>query len=62
MWLGNTRGNKYSRKHVQYNPEINRDKFWDFDMEQMGQYDLPAELDYVSAYTGYEKIAYIGHS
>jgi len=28
----------------------------------MGQYDLPAELDYVATYTGIEKIAYIGHS
>ena len=27
----------------------------------MGQYDLPAELDFVATYTGIEKIAYIGH-
>ena len=31
VWLGNTRGNKYSRKHVTLNPNINREKFWDFD-------------------------------
>ena len=24
VWLGNTRGNKYSRQHVKYNPDINR--------------------------------------
>ena len=62
VWLGNTRGNKYSRKHVKLNPDINRQQFWDFDLEQMGQYDLPAELDFVATYTGIEKIAYIGHS
>lgn len=62
VWLGNSRGNVYSRSHVKYNPDINKEKFWDFDFEQMGQYDLPTELDYVSKYTGFEKIAYIGHS
>ena len=31
-------------------------------MTTMGTYDLPAELDFVSNYTGFEKIAYIGHS
>ena len=31
-------------------------------MTTMGTYDLPAELDFVAAYTGFEKIAYIGHS
>ena len=31
-------------------------------MTTMGKYDLPAELDFVSNYTGFEKIAYIGHS
>ena len=33
VWLGNTRGNKYSRHHVKYNPDLNREAFWDFDME-----------------------------
>jgi hypothetical protein len=28
----------------------------------MGLYDIPAELDFVSMYTGVDKIAYIGHS
>jgi gastric triacylglycerol lipase len=62
VWLGNTRGNKYSRKNVKWNPDFNREQFWDFDMTTMGTYDLPAELDFVSQYTGFEKIAYIGHS
>jgi pimeloyl-ACP methyl ester carboxylesterase len=25
VWLGNTRGNKYSRKNVKWNPDINRE-------------------------------------
>jgi lysosomal acid lipase/cholesteryl ester hydrolase len=33
VWLGNTRGNKYSRKHTSLNPDFNREKFWDFDFE-----------------------------
>ena len=28
----------------------------------MGQYDIPATLDYITQTTGYEKIAYIGFS
>jgi hypothetical protein len=24
VWLGNTRGNKYSRKNVKWNPDFNR--------------------------------------
>ena len=66
VWLGNSRGNTFSRKHVEYDPDDNRhggaDKFWDFDFEQMGQYDLPAVLDHMTAQTGIEKHAYIGHS
>lgn len=45
IWLGNNRGNAYSMGHVKY---TSKDKeFWDFDQEQMGIYDLPAEIDYI---------------
>ena len=51
VWLGNSRGNTYSRKHVSLNPDKHHDKkaFWSFDWEQMGKYDLPAAFDYVTA-------------
>jgi lysosomal acid lipase/cholesteryl ester hydrolase len=61
VWLGNNRGNKYSRIHEQFNPDKNR-KFWKYSFHEMGQYDLPAMIDYIRNKTGKEKIFYIGHS
>lgn len=37
VWLGNSRGNKYSRSHTSLNP--NKSKFWYIDWEDMGAYD-----------------------
>jgi lysosomal acid lipase/cholesteryl ester hydrolase len=62
VWLGNSRGNTYSLGNTKYDPWKNEKKYWDFDWEEMGQYDIPASLDYISALTGIEKIAYVGHS
>jgi lysosomal acid lipase/cholesteryl ester hydrolase len=31
VWLGNSRGNTYSCKHIKYDPWKNEAKFWDFD-------------------------------
>lgn len=60
IWMGNNRGNTYSRGHVEYTP---KDKeFWDFDQEQMGIYDLPAEIEYILNHSKQEQLTYIGHS
>jgi elongation factor G len=58
VWLGNSRGNTYSCKHVKYDPWRNEAKFWDFDWMDMGQYDIPASLDYITSLTGQPKVAY----
>ena len=62
VWLGNSRGNSFSRKHVQWNLDMDSEAYWNFDWQEMGQYDLPAVFDYIAEVTGEEKIAYIGHS
>lgn len=62
VWLGNSRGNTFSLGHTKYDPWKNEKKYWDFDWEEMGQYDIPASLDYITNITGHQKIAYIGHS
>lgn len=36
--------------------------FWDYDVGDLAMYDLPAMVDYVRAQTGFDKVAYIGHS
>ena len=62
VWLGNSRGNTYSRANTQYDPDHNEKKFWDFSWFEMGTYDLPAVIDTIQDKTGGQKVAYIGHS
>lgn len=61
VWLGNSRGNRYSRKHKVLNPDKDA-AYWAFSWHQMGVYDLPAEIDYVLAQTKQENLFYAGHS
>ncbi|XP_069680363.1 lipase 3-like [Periplaneta americana] len=60
VWIGNARGNTYSRAHVQYT--IHNSKYWDHSLQEMGVFDLPAALDYVLAVTSQPRLYYIGHS
>ena len=61
VWFGNNRGNYYSNEHVEYTTHMK--EYWDFDWEQMGTYDQPAQINHILQTTGHSKIgAYIGHS
>ncbi|XP_018049963.1 PREDICTED: lipase 3-like [Atta colombica] len=60
VWLGNARGNVYSRKHKL--SIIRKELYWDFSWHEIGVYDLPAMIDYIVKITGREKIFYLGHS
>lgn len=60
VWLGNSRGSTYSRRHRTLTPK--QLKFWDFSWDDMAEYDLPATLYYVLNKTGVEKLGYVGHS
>ena len=62
VWLGNTRGNKYSLEHVTLDAKKDSSKYWDFDWQEMGLIDLPTVLDMITDQTGFEKVAYVGHS
>ena len=118
VWLGNARGNAYSRNHTTLNPDGKDGKFWDFrcvcvcvcvtrvatfllplllihqplwgvwkfsltdvsyiihrnnlcysslqcflcSWDEMGQYDVPAMIDYMLNKTSHTKLYYIGHS
>jgi pimeloyl-ACP methyl ester carboxylesterase len=61
VWLGNSRGNKYSRRHTTYNPDTDQ-AFWDFSWQEMASFDVPAQVEYVLERSGYERLVYIGHS
>jgi len=60
VWLGNYRGNSYSRAHIHLDPS--EFEFWDFSFDQMADHDLPKMLGYVLNHTKQEKIFYAGHS
>ncbi|TPX58128.1 hypothetical protein PhCBS80983_g03358 [Powellomyces hirtus] len=60
VWLGNTRGNKYSCKHRNLKPTD--EAFWDFSMDHLALYDLPDAVDYILKVTGVPSLSYIGFS
>ncbi|KYN08590.1 PREDICTED: lipase 3-like [Cyphomyrmex costatus] len=60
VWLGNIRGNTYSRAHVSLSPSDSR--FWNFSFHEMGVYDLPAMISYITNTTSHPLHTYIGHS
>mmetsp|Transcript_15439 Transcript_15439/g.26121 ORF Transcript_15439/g.26121 Transcript_15439/m.26121 type:complete len:84 (+) Transcript_15439:502-753(+) len=61
VWLGNQRGTKYSLGHTSLNYKKDK-KYWEFSFTEMGDFDAPAQIDYVRGSTGAEKLTYIGHS
>lgn len=46
VWLGNSRGNKYSKDHIKYDASWDT-KYWMFDWQQMGDGDIPAVTQYI---------------
>ncbi|XP_065358156.1 lipase 1-like [Calliphora vicina] len=61
VWLGNARGNRYSRNHSTLNPNSDQE-FWKFSWHEIGLYDLPIMIDHILEETGFKKIGYFGHS
>jgi len=60
VWMGNYRGNYYSKKHTTL--DVNSNEYWHFSWDEMGKYDLPAMWDHIIETTGQEKIFHVGHS
>eukprot|EP01012_Entosiphon_sulcatum_P020345 TRINITY_DN25319_c0_g1_i1.p1 TRINITY_DN25319_c0_g1~~TRINITY_DN25319_c0_g1_i1.p1 ORF type:complete len:464 (+),score=72.89 TRINITY_DN25319_c0_g1_i1:31-1422(+) len=60
VWLGNSRGNKYSHKHVWY--KATEDRFWDFSIDELAMFDMPAAVEYVLRCTGQQKLSIVGFS
>ncbi|KAF7405865.1 hypothetical protein HZH68_005234 [Vespula germanica] len=59
VWLGNFRGNTYSRAHKSLSTKDPR--FWNFSWHEMGIYDLPAMISYITNLKQ-SNLTYIGHS
>ncbi|KAF7247260.1 Gastric triacylglycerol lipase [Varanus komodoensis] len=60
VWLGNSRGNNWSRRHQTLSPTST--KFWEFSFDHMAKYDLPACVDFILQKTKQQQLYYIGHS
>ncbi|KAJ9152743.1 hypothetical protein P3X46_026275 [Hevea brasiliensis] len=59
VWIANTRGTRFSRRHTYLQP--NQSEFWNWPWDDLIAYDLPAVFDYVHNQTG-QKLHYVGHS
>ncbi|XP_017781540.1 PREDICTED: lipase 3-like [Nicrophorus vespilloides] len=62
VWMGNARGNRYSRNHTTLDPDSDAKKFWDFSWHEIGIYDIPEMIDYILENTGHSDLYHIGHS
>lgn len=61
VWMGNNRGNKFSRFHKYLDPDTDPE-YWDFSFEEMGMLDDKAVIQHIKEVTGNKKVAYIGLS
>ncbi|XP_078422083.1 gastric triacylglycerol lipase isoform X1 [Cetorhinus maximus] len=60
VWIGNSRGNTWSRKHKTI-PDY-KEAFWTFSFDEMATKDLPAVIDFILQKTSQQQLYYVGHS
>lgn len=58
VWLGNTRGNDFSKTHKTLS--VDSKEYWDFSWHEI--YDLPAMLDLMLLESKSKRGYYLGHS
>ena len=59
VWLPNLRGNGVSNAHISINNT--ETKFWEFSLDEMAEYDLPAVIDVIVNETGHQNnINFVG--
>ena len=61
VWLSNSRGNTLSRATLDMK-RMKPDAFWNFTYEEMGRFDVPANVDYVLERTGRKDLTFLAWS
>ena len=52
VWITNSRGTVYSNVHKTFT--IRDSDFWEFSFDEMGRWDVPANLKFILKKTGFE--------
>ncbi|XP_075144721.1 lipase 3-like [Haematobia irritans] len=60
VWMGNARGNTYSRNNTRLS--TNHPYFWRFSWHEVGVLDIATMIDHILVTTGESAIHYVGHS
>ncbi len=60
MQFGNNRGNKYSKKSVNFSSHTTQ--FWNFSIDEFAFHDIPDSIGYILSATGQQSLSYIGFS
>ncbi|NWX51870.1 LICH hydrolase, partial [Steatornis caripensis] len=60
VWMGNSRGDTWSLRHKTL--KSCQKEFWQFSFDEIGKYDIPAELYFIMNKTGQKDVYFVGHS
>lgn len=60
VWLGNNRGNKYSKKSIKHDP--NSKEFWNYSLDDFAWHDIPDSISYILEITKAKNLGYVGFS
>ena len=62
VYLANSRGTRYSQRHIEYDPIQDAAQFWNFTWADMGLYDVRANIELAVNNSNFDKAFYIGYS
>ena len=52
VWVGNNRGNLHASVNVNFSQTSDPAKFFDYSFQDLGDFDLPAQINMVLSITG----------